>query len=273
MGNPHDADVIFEGEGRDFESLRFKVPRYTAKVIWKNNLLIVTNATGDFYEGKATGWARFVFPDEDHAEFAFTVDAQNARLNSLVADMTLKTNNLEGLLNCLLVVTNAWTDNIHSWNGYGHANLRDGLLWELPIFGILSRPLDALMPGVGNSRFSEGSGTFVIVNGAIQSTDLEMRAAALRLQYRGTVDFDGGINARVTAEPLRDTPVVGSIMSTILSPVAKLFAYRITGTMKEPKSQPVYIPKILMIPLSPFQSLGELFAPEPAKTYAPPETK
>ena len=273
MGNPHDADVIFEGEGNDFESLRFRVTHYTARVIWKNNLLVVTNVAGDFYDGKATGWARFLFPDQDHAEFAFAVDAQNARLNALVADVTLKPNQLEGLLTCQLNITNAWTDNLHSWNGDGQAKLRDGLLWELPIFGVLSRPLDAMIPGVGNSRFSEATGTFAIANSVIYSPDLEMRSAAMRLQYRGAVDFEGTINARVNAEPLRDTPVVGSVVSTILSPVAKLFAYRITGTMKEPKSAPIYIPRILMIPLSPFQTLGELFSTEPAKTNAPPATK
>jgi hypothetical protein len=274
MHNPHDADIIFEGEGTDFECLNFRVPRFTTQIIWKNNLLSVTNAQGDFYEGKAGGWAHFDFPDTDHAQYAFTVDVTNARLPTLIADVTQKTNSLEGLLSGRLAVTNAWTDNLHSWNGYGYARLRDGLLWELPIFGVLSRPLDSMIPGVGNSRFTDATASFGIGNSVIYSPDLEMRSAAMRLQYRGTVTFDGDISARVIAEPLRDTPVVGSVVSTILSPVARLFAYRIGGTMKEPKSEPIYIPKLLMVPFSPFQSLGELFSPEPAKTESanpPPE--
>lgn len=269
MGNPHDADVVFEGGGEEFESLNFHASQYHAKVIWKNNLLTVTNATGNFYGGKANGWAHFVFPDLDHAQFAFGVEVTNARLPALVADVTQKPNNLEGLLTGQLVVTNAWTDNLKSWDGYGQAVLRDGLLWELPVFGVLSKPLDAMMPGVGNSRFTEAAATFRINSSVIYSPDLEMRSSTMRLQYRGAVDFDGNLNARVIAEPLRDTPVVGSFVSTILSPVAKLFAYRITGTMKDPKSEPIYIPKVLMATLSPFQSLGELFAPSPAKTNAP----
>jgi hypothetical protein len=269
MGNPHDADVVFEGGGGEFESLNFRVSQYTAKVIWKNNLLTVTNAGGNFYGGQAGGWAHFVFPDLEHAQFAFGVNVTNARLPALVADVTQKTNNLDGLLTGQLLVTNAWTDNLKSWNGYGRAVLRDGLLWELPVFGVLSKPLDAMMPGVGNSRFTEASATFGISSSVVYSPDLEMRSATMRLQYRGAVDFDGNLNARVIAEPLRDTPVVGSVVSTILSPVARLFAYRITGTMKDPKSEPIYIPKVLMATLSPFQSLGELFSPVPAKTNAP----
>lgn len=273
MGNPHDADVVFEGEGNDFESLHFRATHYTAQVIWKNNLLTVTNVFGDFYGGKAGGWAHFVFPDTDHAQYAFGVNVTNAWLSPLVADVTQRTNNLEGLLTGQLNITNASTETLNSWNGYGQAVLRDGLLWELPIFGVLSRPLDAIMPGVGNSRFTEASGTFGITDGIIRSENLEMRSPAMRLQYRGAVNFDGLIRARVIAEPLRDTPVVGSVVSTILAPVAKLFAYRITGTIKDPKSEPIYIPGPVMALFSPFQSLGGLFTPESAKTNAPPVIK
>jgi hypothetical protein len=152
----------------------------------------------------------------------------------------------------------------------GNATLRDGLLWELPIFGVLSKPLDAMIPGVGNSRFTEASATFHLAGGFVSSPDLEMRGTAMRLQYRGAVDFDGNLDARVIAEPLRDTPVLGSLMNTLLSPVARLFAYRITGTMHHPKSEPVYIPKFMLVPFSPIQSLGELFSSGPAKTNAPP---
>jgi hypothetical protein len=143
----------------------------------------------------------------------------------------------------------------------GRAVLRDGLLWELPVFGVLSKPLDAMMPGVGNSRFTEASATFGISSSVVYSPDLEMRSATMRLQYRGAVDFDGNLNARVIAEPLRDTPVVGSVVSTILSPVARLFAYRITGTMKDPKSEPIYIPKVLMIDAEPVPIAGGTFLP------------
>jgi hypothetical protein len=233
---------------------------------------------GDFYGGKADGWARFVFTEGDGAQYAFTVNVTNARLPALVADITQKPNQLEGLLSGQLMITNADTESIKTWNGSGRALLRDGMLWELPIFGVLSGPLDSLMPGVGNSKFTEAHGTFNLGNGAIYSSDLEMRSSMMRLKYRGAVDFDGNLNSRIIAEPLRDTPVVGTVMSTILSPVARLFAYRITGTMHNPKSEPVYIPRILLVPFSPFQTLGSLFSSEPAKTesekFGPePETK
>ena len=277
MNNPQDADVVFEGTGKDFESLKFRVPEYTARVHWQNKFLTVTNASGKFYGGQAKGWARFVFDENGGASYTFTVDAQDANLHQLVADLTERDNTLDGLLNCLLVVTNAHSDNIRSWDGFGYANLRDGLLWELPIFGSLSKPLDAIMPGVANNRFSEGSATYKIEKGVIMSRDLEMRSAAMRLQYSGTVNFDGDIRARVEAEPMRDAPVVGPIVSTILAPVAKLFSYKIRGTMSEPIIKPENIPGFVTGLFSPFESIGKLFSNEPPKvsagTNAPVEIK
>ncbi len=269
MNNPQDADVVFEGTGKDFESLKFRVPEFTARVHWKDTFLTVTNTSGKFYGGHATGWARFVFDENGHATYTFSVDATNANLHQLLADLTEHDNTLDGSLNCLLVVTNASTDDIRSWDGFGRADLRDGLLWELPIFGALSKPLNSVIPGVGNSKFSEASGTYKIEKGVIESKDLEMRSAAMRLQYSGTVNFDGVIRARVEAEPLRDTPVLGPIVSTILSPVAKLFSYKIRGTLSEPIIKPENIPSFLMVPLSPFESIGKLFSSEPTKTRSP----
>ena len=277
MNDPQDTDLTFEGSGNDFESLNFHVPEYKATVHWQNQFLTVTNTSGKFYGGHATGWAHFVFDKNDRATYAFSVDATNANLHQLVADMTKRDNTLDGLLNCLLVVTNANTEDIRSWDGYGHANLRDGLLWELPIFGALSKPLDSIIPGVGNTRFSKASGTYKIEKGVIESRNMEMRSGAMRLQYSGTVDFDGAIRVRVEAEPLRDTPVVGPIVSAILTPVAKLFSYKIRGTMSQPIIKPENIPGFLMAPFSPFQTIGNLFSPgTPANsspTNPPPEIK
>jgi hypothetical protein len=253
------------------------VPEFKARVHWKDTFLTVTNTSGKFYGGHATGWARFVFDESDHATYAFSIDATNANLRQLLADLTERDNTIDGSLNCLLVVTNANTDDIRSWDGFGRADLRDGLLWELPIFGALSKPLNSVMPGVANSKFSEASGTYKIEKGVIESRDLEMRSAAMRLQYSGTVNFDGVIRARVEAEPLRDTPVLGPIVSTILSPVAKLFSYKIRGTLNEPTIKPENIPSFLMVPLSPFESIGKLFSAGPTKTgtqtNAPVEVK
>jgi len=273
LDDPHDVDLRFEGVGGPFACLQFRVPHFAAHVRWVGNTLSLTNVQADFYEGRARGWAHFIFPDEPGAQFAFSANITNSNLRLLMADLSTATNSPDGTFDLNLAITDAQTEDPLSWNGFGQAQLRDGMIWEIPIFGVLSKPLDAIVPGVGKSRVADATATFVISNSVIHSEDLEMRAPALRLQYRGSVDFDQQVKARVTVEPLRDTPLVGTFVNAALWPVSKLFAYKITGTLEEPKSEPVYIPKILLLPLSPFKTLGELFAPLPVATNAPPETK
>lgn len=90
-----------------------------------------------------------------------------------------------------------------------------------------------------------------------------------RLNYNGTVDLQGRLNAHVTAELLRDVPGIGPVVNFLTSPVTKIMEYKVTGTWKEPKSQPVYIPKFLMDMLHPLHTLEVLLPPGPF-TNAPP---
>src|SRR5690348_10895965 len=81
----------------------------------------------------------------------------------------------------------------------------------------------------------------------------------MRLLYHGTVDVEGNLNARVEAELLRDVWLVGPLVSTIFWPVTKLFEYKVTGTLSQPKSEPVFIvPRLMMLPFLPFRALKGL---------------
>jgi hypothetical protein len=152
-------------------------------------------------------------------------------------------------------------------------DLHDGLIWDIPAFGAFTPVLNAISPGLGNSRASAGIGTFMISNSVVRSDDLEIRTQGTRLQYRGTVDFDGRINARLVAELLRDVWFVGPIISTVFGPVSKLFEYKVTGLLSQPKTEPVFfVPKIVLLPFHPLRSLRELFPEDgnSASTNAPP---
>ena len=137
-------------------------------------------------------------------------------------------------------------------------HLRDGLIWELPIFGIFSPMLDAMVPGLGKNRAREAAGTFTITNGVAYSDDFEVKASTLRLQYRGTVDYEQRVNAKVEAEMFRDAWLVGKAVSLVLSPLTKVFEYRVTGSLQHPNMQPVFIPKFLLLPLRPFHTIKSL---------------
>jgi hypothetical protein len=255
-----DADLWFEAEGVPLECLKVKTSRVTGKIHWLGQTLILTNLAGAFYGGDAAGFANFDFRPRAGADFEFIASVRNANVHLLATDLSSPTNHLEGVLSGRFVMTSANSEDWRTWNGYGQANLHDGLLWDVPIFGILSPVLNTFMPGLGSSRATDAAARFGMTNGVIYSDDLEIRSTMMRMQYAGTVDLKSRVNARVTAQLLRDTWVVGPLLSTALWPVSKLFEYRITGTLQQPQSDPVYLPKFLLTPLHPLRSLEDILS-------------
>jgi hypothetical protein len=62
------------------------------------------------------------------------------------------------------------------------------------------------------------------------------------------------------AELLRNVPGIGLVISKILWPVTKIFEYKVTGTLAEPKTESVYIiPKVILFPFSPIKTLRDIF--------------
>jgi hypothetical protein len=269
LRNVDDADLRFDVDNASFEVLKLKTPRITGEIRWLGQTLILTNLTASFYGGDANGFARFDFRPKEGADFGFTANVKNADLHLLANDLSSPTNHLEGALSGRFVMTSANSKDWRTWNGYGQANLHDGLIWDVPIFGILSPVLNTVTPGLGSSRATDATAQFAMTNGVAFSDNLEIRSTMTRLQYSGTVDLQSRVNAHVTAQLLRDTWVVGPLISTALWPVSKLFEYKITGTLEKPENEPVYIPKFLLMPLHPIRSLGEMLSIG-TDTNAPP---
>jgi hypothetical protein len=269
-----DTDLRFEVDGGPFQWWKFDVPHVSGRVHWMGERMTLTNVEVAFYGGRANGVAEFDFRAENGANFQFGITATNVNLHLLMRDVAARTNRLEGLLSGRLSIDSANSVNWDSWQGGGSVNLRDGMLWEVPIFGIFSPILDGIVPGLGRTRFSEGSASFVITNSNIRSEDLQIRAPMLRMQYRGELDFQRRVDARVEAELLRDTWFIGPVVSLALWPVSKLFEYHVSGTLQEPKSEPVYyVPKFLFMPLHPFRTLRDLLPTDLNRTNAPPPVK
>jgi len=80
----------------------------------------------------------------------------------------------------------------------------------------------------------------------------------MRLAYRGSVDISTRLDARMEAELFRDAPVIGPLLTFVLSPFTKLFIYDVKGTLKKPLAEPRYVPKLLLAPLRPFKTIRSL---------------
>ena len=270
-GDPLEPDLHFDIQGEQFNWWKFNLPQISGSVHWTQDALVLTNIAGLFYNGQANGHARFDLGATDGSPFSFLARTANADLRLLMHDLTPKTNHLEGLISGELNVVAANTANWQSWQGLGNVSLRNGLIWEIPMFGILSPVLNSFWPGLGNSRADQGAASFAITNSIITTKDLEIRSQLMRLHYDGTIDFSGQVNARAEAELLRDAWLLGPFISAALSPFTKLFEFRVTGTLNHPKKEPLFIPKVFMMPFHPFRSLKEIFSDQdtPRSPLAP----
>jgi hypothetical protein len=270
-----DADLRFDIlQPAPFQWLKFKTPGIMGTIHWLGETLVLTNVTAAFYGGEGSGFAHFDFsPPHPGADYEFMVDVANVNLHLLAAGLSTGTNRLEGTVAGELFVTHADTRDWQTWDGFGQVNLRDGLLWDIPIFGILSPVLNTFMPGLGDSRATDASAKFVITNGLIFTDSMKIQSLMARLQYVGTVDLKQNVNARVTAQLLHNTWAIGPLISTVMWPVSKLFEYQVTGTLQNPKSQPVYVPKILLMPFHPIRSLEGILPGSGNATNAPAQLK
>ena len=261
------SNLHFEVAGENFSFWKLRIPSVVGDIFWKGDYLSFSNVQASFYGGQATWSGSFVFDPDNDAEFSFSGRTVDSDLTPLVADIFPGTNRLEGRLTGDLIITSAKSIDDHSWNGYGSLQLRDGFLWNIPVFGVFSPLLENISPGLGTSKVTEGTATFTITNTVFFSQDMEVRAPAFRLRYDGNVDLDGNLSADVEAILLRDAWVLGPVFSLALWPVSKTFEAEVSGSVAEPVTRFKYIPRFL---LAPFKLLMKPPEPKPAAA-TPPE--
>jgi hypothetical protein len=264
-----DADVWFNVVGTaPFRWRRFETTNITGTIHWLAHDLILTNVVADCYGGTGRGWGVFdVETPGAGTDFSFYLEGTNVDFNAMGQALWTpanQTNQLRGSLSGKLMVTRANSSDWRTWNGYGQAQLRNGLLWNAPIFGLMSPVLNSLAPGLdlGSSRATDGAGRFILTNGVVYTDSLVIRSLTMRLDYVGTVDLEENVAARVQAQLFRNTPLFGSLFSLVLTPVSKAFECGVTGTLDQPKIAPVYIPfaKVLTAPLHPIHTIEKIFA-------------
>lgn len=267
-GSTDAADMTFVLAGGPFQYWRFRTPQLASTVHWQGDHVTITNLEAAFYEGKLAGHMSLDFLHTGSADFRFQAAVDSANFHTLVADTAMPTNRLEGRITGLLNVTRANTDDWQSWQGFGQVQMRNGFLWDFPFFLGISQVLNTLSPGLGNSRATAARASYTLTDSVFHTDRLEINAVPVRLQFNGTVDFQGRVHARVVGEVLRGTPILGPLISLAFFPLTKVLEYEVTGTLSQPETEPVYISKVLDSILQPFRRLKN--SPAPLPTRPPP---
>lgn len=271
--NANAADLHFLVSGNFFRWRKMEMENIFGNVDWVGSRVRLGGVQAKLYGGgTGTGWAQFDDTATNGVDVKFQAAVASTDLAEIVHGLFGKTNQIEGKLDATIEASGN-SENEKSWQGKGAVNVRDALLWNIPLFGIFSSIINAIAEDAGNSRAREASATFVINNGVLSTDDLQIQATTYRLLYRGKID-PYQINARVEAQVLRNTPVVGPIFSIVLKPLTKAFEFRISGPLDHMVTEPVYFPfpGLLSVAAHPLQSLRNLF-PRPSEKTPPQEPK
>lgn len=265
-GEPLATDLRFEVLGQRFHFTNIVADKISGGVHWTARHVVLTNVQAALYNtGSLVGWCVFDYVPKHGSEFRFDLSAKDVDLPLLATSLTGRTNKLEGMLDGQLAMEQANSTDKRTWNGHGQVHVHNALLWDIKIFGIFSPVLNAIAPGSGSSRAYEASADYVITNGVVATDNLLVHSTGFRLLYRGSVDsLTKQIDGRAEAEMLRDTWGVGPLLGILFSPLSKLFEYKISGDLRNPKKEPLYIPQPLMMLLRPFHTLKSLGESQPA---------
>ncbi|MEM0173779.1 MAG: AsmA-like C-terminal region-containing protein, partial [Sulfolobaceae archaeon] len=258
------GDIRFDIYAPELKWWKINPKSASCSVFWKGETMLITNFNSDFYGGNLKATLYVDFNNQNKSNLFFDVKLDNVSARSMLKDILDKPKNVEGRLSGNLTIKSAVIDDYQNWSGGGNVLLEDGLIWDIKVFGVFSSILNMISPGLGNSRAKYASASFIVTNGVVYSDDLEIRGTALKMQYKGSVDFNKKVDARVEAEVLSDIWLFGTAIKFLLKPLTKLFIYKVTGTIDEPALEPVYIPKILLAPFQPFKTIKSFIFPKPS---------
>lgn len=253
-GDTTSADMRFDLAGGPFHFWRFNFSDVNGRVHWEGTNVTISGFDSGFYSGRLKGDLTARIEPDRAPNLAFDATVTNASLRTLVSDVFATTNHLEGVLNGHLVVTNGVPDALDTWYGHGSADLRNGLIWDLPVLGIVSRALNYIAPGLGNNVATAAQGTFTLDAGVLHTRDTRIECKSVRLAFTGSCSLTGEIDARVVAEVMRRTPILGPLISTILLPFAKVFELSLSGSLSDPTVDLAHVP-FLTAPVGLFKAL------------------
>ncbi|HON08849.1 MAG TPA: hypothetical protein PLW02_12195, partial [Verrucomicrobiota bacterium] len=169
------GDIRFNIYAPDVKWWKLNPKKVSCTVYWKDETMLITNYQSEFYGGNMDLTLFTDFSEKSTTNLFCDVILTNVNSKFLLRDILLKPKNVEGKVSGNLSISSPSIDDYQKWNGRGRVVLEDGLIWDMPIFGIFSPILNTITPGLGNSRANFASASFIVTNGMVASSDLEIR--------------------------------------------------------------------------------------------------
>ncbi len=164
----------------------------------------------------------------DQKTFNGKLEARDLKLQELLSQLGMDEKNLSGHLSGSLQLSGKTSDR-SSWSGSGKLELRNALLWKLPVFLSVFNNLSLSR----QTPFTTGEVKYRIQNEQVQIRRMKFESDTARLLARGRVGFDGNLKLNLQTENTNSPtiPVVGWFYNQITKNLVTLQA---TGTLQNP---------------------------------------
>ena len=139
-----------------------------------------------------------------------------------------------------------WLDPWKSIEGSGNIYVHNGSIFQVRLFGGLSRILSKLYPGLGYLSQSEFMMPFTLGEGKFKSDDINIKGSVISLKSHGEYQFGGELNFQTQVQLLR-SGITAEILRILTFPVTKLLEIKLIGTLDDPRWRPVNLPKELFL--------------------------
>jgi hypothetical protein len=243
-----DATLVFTNEvlkmqlaTSGLEWWKLKADRATANVSVAAGGAQVDNFDADFNGGKLHGHMSLTGADTN-MEYRMELNAERCDVHKMLESSRGKAGEAKGLLTGHLDLQGRGSD-LAAMNGSGNVEIADGVLAEVPMFGVFSQILNSLSAGLGSTKITSARCAYTVADQAVKTDDLIVDAGAFTLRAHGKTDFKGKLDYRVKLQFLRLLPGFNLLWDII---IGNILEYKIGGTLNEPSYRPVNLPSEIM---------------------------
>lgn len=248
-GHEEITDLMLEVAGQKMGRGRWIADEASFRLHALHGAYTTTDAVGRAYNGQWRAAVR-VEPMPAGPEHRFIIDAAITNADfAKIAEGALSASDQapSGRVHLDMQITGLVSDAFGAaTRGGGSLVIEDGAILRTRLFGGLSDLLSRLVPGLGFIAQTDLTCTYQIADGAIFSDDILLSGDLISMRADGEMEFNGEIRMRVEVQLLRRGPIA-FLLRLVTLPVTKLFEFRLTGTLENPKWRPVNLPKELFL--------------------------
>jgi len=228
--NDHIEIKVDAPTGMDYGFLGKTLPfdRVSGRLLFTDNRLQLFDIDGKLFGGDVRGGGDVSLAQNDKRYHA------NLTLEGVdfprLADLYFKYKTTRGKLSGAYEWISAGSD-ARAMQGRGTANVTEGDVFAIPIFGPLSELTSAIIPGTGYSIAKTAKSTFTIKGGVIHTDDFKVSGKLFGMVGHGDIYF---LEDRLDF----DVRIEAGGAGVVLTPVYKLFEYKGEGPIAKPNWHP-----------------------------------